>query len=240
MSGPAPWCLTGLAAALVLAALVLPGQPGAVGPAALHLPLEAVLGAALLLVLPARVGMVLATAAGAVLGLLTMLTVLDFGFVNVLSRPFDPTADWHLAGSVVQLLTGSLGRPGAIAALVGFLVLVAALLVAVTLATRRVAAVVVQRRPRPGGPSACSYRSACCPSPSVRRSCRAPRSRLRAPRVRFSSGVAAWSPGRASSARSRPPARRTRCAGWTRTSCWRACAARTWWSPSSRATAATR
>ena len=139
--------LTGLAAALVLAAMVLPAQPGAVGPAALHLPLEAVLGGALLLVLPARLGMVLATAAGAVLGGLTMLTVLDFGFENVLSRPFDPTADWHLAGSVVQLLTGSLGRPGAIAALVGFLALVAALLVAVTLATRRVAALVLRHRP---------------------------------------------------------------------------------------------
>ena len=183
---PRSLLLTGLAAALVLAALVLPGQPGAVGPAALHLPLEAVLGAALLLVLPARVGMVLATAAGAVLGVLTMLTVLDFGFVNVLSRPFDPTADWHLAGSVVQLLTGSLGRPGAIAALVGFLALVA------RPAGRGDARHPPGRRPgapapqrRPEGSSACSSRSAWCPSPSVRRSCRAPRSPPRAPRGRL-------------------------------------------------------
>lgn len=138
--------LTALAAGLVLVALVLPDQPDAIGPAALHLPLEAVLGAALLLALPARVGMVLATIAGAVLGLLTVLTVLDLGFVSVLSRPFDPTSDWHLADSVVDLLTGSLGRRGAVAALVGFLVLVAALLVAVTLAARRVARVLVRRR----------------------------------------------------------------------------------------------
>src|ERR671911_689996 len=138
--------LTALAAGLVLVALLLPDQPDAIGPAALHLPLEAVLGAALLLALPARVGMVLATIAGAVLGLLTVLTVLDLGFVSVLSRPFDPTSDWHLADSVVDLLTGSLGRRGAVAALVGFLVLVAALLVAVTLAARRVARVLVRRR----------------------------------------------------------------------------------------------
>ena len=93
---------------------------------------------------------------------------------------------------------------------------------------------------RPEGSSACSSRSAWCPSPSVRRSCRAPRSPPRAPRGSSWSVVAAWSPGRASSARSRPRARPTRSAGWTRTSCWPACAARTWWSPSSRATAATR
>jgi hypothetical protein len=138
--------LTGFAVVLVLAALVLPGQREAIGPAALHLPLEAVLGAALLLVLPTRAGLVVASIAGAVLGLLTVLTVLDLGFLSVLSRPFDPTADWHLADSVVHLLTGSLGRPGAIAALVGFLVLVAALLVVVTFAARRVAEVLLRRR----------------------------------------------------------------------------------------------
>ena len=225
----------------MLAALVLPGQPGAVGPAALHLPLEAVLGAALLLVLPARVGMVLATAAGAVLGVLTMLTVLDFGFVNVLSRPFDPTADWHLAGSVVQLLTGSLGRPGAIAALVGFLALVLALLVAVTLATRRVAALVLPAPPlgpkgrRPARPGLRGVPRPRCGG----RAGHPGRGRERHGAARWSV-VAAWSPGRASSARSRPRARRTRSGGWTRTSCWPASAARTWWSPSSRATAATR
>ena len=136
---------TALATGLLLVALVLPGEPGAVGPAMLYLPLEAVLGAALLLVLPPRVGVAVATAAGAVLGLSTVLTVLDFGFLSVLSRRFDPTADWQLADSVVHLLTGSLGRPGAIAAVVGFLVLVAALLVAVTLAARRIATVLVQR-----------------------------------------------------------------------------------------------
>lgn len=137
--------LTGLAAVLVLAALALPRPPGEAGLGALQLPLEAVLGAALLLVLPPRVGRVLATVAGALLGLLAALAVLDLGFVRVLSRPFDPVSDWRLADSVVHLLTGSLGRPGAIVALAGFLVLVGALLVAVTLATRRVAGALLHR-----------------------------------------------------------------------------------------------
>ena len=153
--------------------------------------------------------MVLATAAGAVLGLLTVLTVLDFGFLNVLSRPFDPTADWHLADSVVHLLTGSLGRPGAIAALVGFLVLVAALLVAVTLAARRVATVVVRRRPRPGmvvGRAGPGLRRV--PRPRCGGRARRPGHRRERHRAGRWSAAVAWSPGRASSARSRPRARR--------------------------------
>ena len=137
--------VTGLAALLVLGALALPRAPGEAGLGALQLPLEAVLGAALLLVLPARVSRVLATVAGGLLGLLTALAVLDFGFVRVLSRPFDPVSDWRLADSVVHLLTGSLGRAGAVVALAGFLVLVVALLVVVTLATRRVAGALLRR-----------------------------------------------------------------------------------------------
>lgn len=137
--------LTALAAVIVLAALALTRPPGEAGHGALHLPLEAVLGAAVLLVLPARAGRVLATVAGGLLGLLTALTLLDLGFVRVLSRPFDPVSDWRLADSVVHLLTGSLGRPGAIVALAGFVVLVVGLLVAVTLATRRVAGALLCR-----------------------------------------------------------------------------------------------
>lgn len=143
--------LTGLAAVLVLAALALPRPPGAAALDALQLPLEAVLGAALLLVLPPRAGRVLATVGGGLLGLLTALAVLDLGFARVLSRPFDPVSDWRLADSVVHLLTGSLGRAGAVVALAGFVLLVVALLVAVTLATRRVAGALLRRSSALGG-----------------------------------------------------------------------------------------
>lgn len=137
--------LTALAAGLVVGALMLPGRPDELRLSALRLPVEAVVGAAVLLLLPARLGRGLATAAGLLLGVLTVLTLLDLGFWSVLSRPFDPTADWVLAGSVVDLLTGALGRPGAVAALVGFAALAGSLLFAVTLALRRVAVVLAGR-----------------------------------------------------------------------------------------------
>ena len=94
------------------------------GRGTLHLPVEGVLIAAALLLLPQRAARVLATIAGVCLGISSVLTVLDIGFLAVLARPFDPIADWALADSVVDLLTGSLGRRGAVAALVGFAVLV--------------------------------------------------------------------------------------------------------------------
>ena len=75
----------------------------------LHLPVEGVLVAAPLLMLPGRAGRVLAVIAGVVLGVSSVLTVLDIGFLAVLARPFDPIVDWVLADSVVDLLAGSLG-----------------------------------------------------------------------------------------------------------------------------------
>ena len=138
--------ITGLATALVLVVLIMPNQPNEVGRGMLHLPVEGVLVAAALLLLPGRVGRVLAVIAGGVLGISSVLTVLDIGFLAILARPFDPIADWVLADSVVDLLAGSLGRGGAVAALVGFAVLVTALLVAVILAVWRSSADLVRHR----------------------------------------------------------------------------------------------
>ena len=145
---PRPLVITGLAIALVLVVLIMPNQLSEVGRGMLHLPVEGVLIAAALLWLPRSAGRVLAIIAGVLLGISSVLTVLDIGFLAVLARPFDPIADWFLADSVVDLLTGSLGRRGAVAALVGFAVLAAALLVAVILAVRQSAAALVRHRRR--------------------------------------------------------------------------------------------
>ena len=145
---PRPLVITGLAVALVLAVLIMPNKLSEVGRGMLHLPVEGVLIAAALLLLPRSAGRVLAVIAGVLLGISSVLTVLDIGFLAVLARPFDPIADWVLADSVVDLLAGSLGRRGAVAALVGFAVLVAALLVAVILAVRQSAAALVRHRRR--------------------------------------------------------------------------------------------
>ncbi|MDN5749127.1 MAG: sulfatase [Pseudonocardia sp.] len=137
--------VTLLAAALVLGALVIPR--GVSSPAAfLRIPVEALLAVALLLVLPARPRRVVAGVLGALLGLLTVLALVDTGFHTVLARPFDPVVDGALLGDAVGFLSGSFGAPAAAGAVVGAVVLAVAVPVLVTLAVLRLSRVVVRRR----------------------------------------------------------------------------------------------
>jgi hypothetical protein len=132
--------LTALALLLVLAALVAPSAPGALTPAAFaRIPVEGLVGAGVLLVLPDRARRVAAVPAGVLLGLLTVLKILDVGFSAVLARPFDPLVDWPLLGAGLEFLTSSVGRAGAIAALVAAAVLAAALIVLTALSVQRLA-----------------------------------------------------------------------------------------------------
>ncbi len=143
--------ITAAAVVLVLAALVVPDRlldsrdPALAHGSLVQIPVEAVIGAGLLVLLPRRVALPLATIVGALLGVLTVLALLDVGFLAILARPFDPIADWGLADSVVHLLTGSLGRRGAIAAVAGFAAAALFLMVGVTLAVRRLARVLARR-----------------------------------------------------------------------------------------------
>ena len=144
--------VTALAAMVLLGGLLLPAvaalPPGSSARAAVltGLPIEPVLAAAVLLLVAPRVGRIVATGAGIGLGLVSVLAVLDLGFRSVLSRPFDPTSDWALADSVVHLLTGTMGRHGAIAAVVAALGGAVVLLVAVTWAAGRLFAALDRRR----------------------------------------------------------------------------------------------
>ena len=80
------WTLTALALVLVYLALLLPNREFLLTPKAfVRIPVEAVVGAVVLLVLPGRLRRIAATLAGAVLGLLTILKVLDMGFFAVLA-----------------------------------------------------------------------------------------------------------------------------------------------------------
>jgi len=139
--------VTALACVLVFVALVTPNQVAGLAPGAfVRLPVEGVVGVTVLILLSARAGRVLATLAGVVLGVLTVLTLLDLGFSAVLARPFDPVFDWGQIGPLVDLLTDSLTRTGAIAAVVAVALLVVALVVLVTLSVRRLSRIVVRRR----------------------------------------------------------------------------------------------
>ncbi|MFJ6568148.1 sulfatase [Streptomyces sp. NPDC091292] len=136
---------TVLAAALVLAALLLPDHLGSLTPGEfVRIPAEGVCGVALLLVLPARARRIAAVAAGLALGVLTLLNFLDMGFYATLARPFDPVLDWILLDDAEAFLQDSVGRAGAIGTVVVVAVLVVALLVLLTLAVVRLSRLLVR------------------------------------------------------------------------------------------------
>jgi hypothetical protein len=143
----AAWVVTGLAGLLVLVALVGPNQLGQLTVAAFaRIPVEGLMGAALVLVLPARGRRIAIVVIGAGLGLLTILKMLDMGFYEVFDRPFHPVFDWSFLGPAVDFLETSFGNPGAILAVIGVVVLVVALLLLMTLAVRRLSRLALGHR----------------------------------------------------------------------------------------------
>ena len=135
---------TALAGILVFAALVAPDQhtPLTAG-VFVRIPVEGLIGAALLLVLPARLRKIAAVAVGTFLGLLILVQALDFGFWTFLNRQFDLIADWGLLDDGVHFLRDAVGRAGSIAAIiaaVGFAVGVIVLLALSVLRLSRIAA----------------------------------------------------------------------------------------------------
>ncbi|WP_249713815.1 alkaline phosphatase family protein [Rhizomonospora bruguierae] len=139
------WTVTGAAAVLVLSALLLPNRLGRLHPSAFaRIPVEAIAGAVVLLVLRPAPRRVAAVVAGAGLGLLTVVKLLDMGFYEVLNRPFDLVLDWVLFDDAYGFLVDSLGRAGAIAAAVGLVLLVLAVLAGMALAVLRLTRLLVR------------------------------------------------------------------------------------------------
>jgi hypothetical protein len=134
----------------VLAALVLPDPPDRLAPLAFaRIPVEGLAAAGLVLALPARretVARRLAVAGGVLLGVLTLGTLLDVGFYDVLVRPFDPVLDWSLLGDAAGVLTASVGPAGGLAVVVLALVLAAALVAGLGLSALRTARLVRRHR----------------------------------------------------------------------------------------------
>ena len=138
---------TVLAALLVFVALVLPNQMGQLTAGAfLRIPVEALLGVALLLLVAGRTSRTLVVVGGALLGVMTVFTLFDLGFSAALDRTFDPVLDWGLASSLVDLLSGTLGHAGSIAALIGLGLVALGLVTSTALAVRRLSGVVLRRR----------------------------------------------------------------------------------------------
>lgn len=136
------WSLTAVAFLIVQLALVFPNRTFFLTPKAFaRIPVEALIIAAILLVLPARARKVTATLLGVLLGLLTILKVLDMGFFSLLARPFNLLYDWSTFGNGMDFVAGSYGRGTAIAAAVGVGAVVIAVLAVMTLSIRRLASV---------------------------------------------------------------------------------------------------
>lgn len=136
---------TVLAWLLVIGALLLPNKLTAITPwTFLRIPVEALLGIAVLLALPPRPRRVLAVIGGAGLALMTLVKLVDMGFYSVLDRPFDPVFDTTLFDPALVFLSQQVGKAGATAITIGVLLLVIAMIAltaaAVARATRHLAA----------------------------------------------------------------------------------------------------
>ncbi|MGW4521820.1 sulfatase-like hydrolase/transferase [Amycolatopsis sp. NPDC004378] len=139
--------LTVLAALLVLFALLAPDDLTAFsGEAMVRVPVEGLIVAAFVLVLPPRARRVVAVAVGVVLGLLVVLKALDTGFYATLEKPFDPVYDWSFFSAGVEFLAGQIGDAGALAVLAGAGLLAVAVVVLMVLAMLRLTRVAAGRR----------------------------------------------------------------------------------------------
>ncbi|WP_207933567.1 sulfatase-like hydrolase/transferase [Actinomadura sp. GC306] len=138
---------TAAAFLFVLSALVAPAEFTALTPAAFaRIPVEALAGVAVILAVPARARRYVAGAAGAALGLLLVLKVMDIGFGAVMFRPFDLVLDWPLLGPAVEFVEKSSGRTGAIGVLVLVVALAAAVAVLMSLSVLRLSRAAVRHR----------------------------------------------------------------------------------------------
>jgi hypothetical protein len=139
--------LSVLACVLVWFALLAPDRASDLTPAAFaRLPLEAIVLVAVLPVLPPRARRVAAVLVGLVLGLLTLLKLLDMAFFETLDRPFDAVVDWGYLGPLTGLVVDSVGRAAGVGVLASVGLLVLVLLVATPLAVLRLTRLVVRHR----------------------------------------------------------------------------------------------
>jgi hypothetical protein len=139
--------LTVLSVALVLFALLLPNTVRALTPGTfLRIPVEAIVGAALLLVLPRRPRLAAAVCAGLALAVLTVLNLLDMGFQEYLGRGFNLVLDWELLDDAQSYAGDTMGEAGALGLAVGAVVLVLLLCALLALSVVRVAGLLVRHR----------------------------------------------------------------------------------------------
>ena len=136
-----------LAILLVWFALVGPNEISRFSFAAfLRIPIEGLVLLAIVVMLPVTGRRIVAALVGAILGVLTVVKIVDMGFFVAINRPFNPTADWSYFQSAEGLLSVSIGRPKAILFLTAAGVLGAAVLVFTPLAVLRLSRLAARHR----------------------------------------------------------------------------------------------
>jgi phosphatidylglycerophosphate synthase len=139
--------LTPIACVLVLFALLAPTSLSDLTPAAfVRIPVEGLVVAGLVLVLPTRSRRAAAAFVGVGLALLTILKLFDIGFQEALGRPFHPVYDWAALRPGIDFVKDSMGSLVSTAAVVGAIVLVLGLMVVMVLSVLRLTTVAVGRR----------------------------------------------------------------------------------------------
>ena len=113
-----------------------------------RLPIEALVVVVLCMYLPVLAARIVALSAGLVLGLLTILKILDLGFYDGLDRPFSPVSDWSYLGPAVGVLRDSVGSGRALAAEIGIVLTTAVILLVLPLSMLRVTRAASRQRAR--------------------------------------------------------------------------------------------
>ncbi|WP_232838522.1 sulfatase-like hydrolase/transferase [Streptomyces geranii] len=115
---------TVLSVLLVLFALQMPNTAGNFRLSEfLRLPAEAIVGAVVLLAMPRRPRVITAACIGVFLGALTVLNLLDMGFVEFLGRHFNIVLDWELLDDAQSYITDAIGTAGSVAVTVAVILL---------------------------------------------------------------------------------------------------------------------
>lgn len=139
--------LTVLAWVTVWLALIMPDQLGRMTPGAFaRIPVEGLVIVALALVLPPRGRRPVAVVMGLLLAALLLLKILDLGFYEAFSRPFDPVIDWSYLGPGLGVLGDSTGRATVVVLLVAAAALVVLVVVLMPLCLARLTRTTARHR----------------------------------------------------------------------------------------------
>ncbi|MFE9598095.1 sulfatase [Streptomyces hokutonensis] len=139
---------TVLAGVLLIVALLVPDRLDRITlQSFFRFPVEAIVLAIVLLVLPAKARRIVAVVLGAFVGLTAVLKCLDMGFYQTLARPFDLVFDWVLLSDAADFLKDSVGRSGEVLAIVGVILALIAVLAGSALAMVRLSNVMARHRP---------------------------------------------------------------------------------------------